>query len=311
MRHPHAIARGERGWPRYVFLGLSLLLGLGLAGMGCGRGPRVVVYCAQDQVHAEPLFAQFTRQTGIRVDAVFDSEAVKTVGLVNRILAEREHPQADLFWGNEEFQTRRLAAAGCLRGTNGWVAFGQRSRRLVASGRRPEWAQVGLAGLTNVALRGRVSIAAPWFGSTATHFTALRAEWGEDAWRAWCRALAANRVFLEEGNSRVVERVARGEAWVGLTDSDDIHAAQAAGQGVVAGPPLWQLRNTVAFLRGSTRPTAADRLAAFLQSAEAVQVLQQAGALEAPTRWEQEPAWDVLMRDYPSMAQELRGIFTP
>ena len=37
------------------------------------------------------------------VRAVYDSEAVKTVGLVNRLIAEKANPQCDLFWNNEEF----------------------------------------------------------------------------------------------------------------------------------------------------------------------------------------------------------------
>src|SRR6185503_12182774 len=66
----------------------------------------IVVYGAQDQFHAEPILQQFERETGIKVKAVYDSEAVKTVGLANRLLAERSHPQCDVFWGNEEMRTR-------------------------------------------------------------------------------------------------------------------------------------------------------------------------------------------------------------
>ncbi|MCW5560241.1 MAG: hypothetical protein KIT22_20675, partial [Verrucomicrobiae bacterium] len=88
----------------------------------------VVLYCAQDQVIAEPLLAEFTQQTGIRVRPVFDSEAVKTVGLANRLLAEQANPVADLFWGNEELRTRQLDARGVWLASNGWTAFGQRTR---------------------------------------------------------------------------------------------------------------------------------------------------------------------------------------
>ena len=37
----------------------------------------------------EPLFRSFFDATGIEVRAVYDSEAVKTVGLVNRLIAEK------------------------------------------------------------------------------------------------------------------------------------------------------------------------------------------------------------------------------
>src|SRR5438876_6327152 len=82
----------------------------------------VIVYCAQDQTYAEPIFRDFQRETGIKVRAVYDNEAVKTVGLANRLLAERNHPQCDLFWGNEEMRTRQLAAQNIFRETNGWTS---------------------------------------------------------------------------------------------------------------------------------------------------------------------------------------------
>ena len=91
----------------------------------------VIVYAAQDQVYAEPILREFENSTGIKVKAVYDSEAVKTVGLANRLLAERSHPQCDVFWGNEEMRARQLAAQGVFRETNGWAAFGHRSRRIV------------------------------------------------------------------------------------------------------------------------------------------------------------------------------------
>jgi iron(III) transport system substrate-binding protein len=106
--------------------------------------PVVILYCAQDQTYAEPLLKQFELETGIKVKALYDSEAVKTVGLANRLLAERSHPQCDVFWGNEELRTRQLAAQNVFRETNAWAAFGHRSRRivintnLVASGILPD-----------------------------------------------------------------------------------------------------------------------------------------------------------------------------
>src|SRR5262245_66172313 len=66
----------------------------------------VVVYASQDQVYAEPILKDFEKLTGIKVRAVYDSEAVKTVAIANRLLAERSHPQCDIFWGNEELRTR-------------------------------------------------------------------------------------------------------------------------------------------------------------------------------------------------------------
>ena len=71
-----------------------------LAGCSPG-GDSVTVYTSQDQVYAEPILQRFEQETGIRVRAVYDSEAVKTVGLVNRLIAEKNHPRCDLFWNHE------------------------------------------------------------------------------------------------------------------------------------------------------------------------------------------------------------------
>lgn len=273
---------------------MLLLALLGLAGCGGERGPEVVVYCAQDQVYAEPLLGEFTRSTGIRVRALFDSEAVKTVGLANRLLAEQAKPRADVYWGNEELRTRQLAAVAVFRASNGWSTFGSRSRCLVihtglvatvpaASTGMPATAPRSLVELTNAVWKGRLSLALPLFGSTATHFLVLRQQWGEAAWREWCRALLANEPFLEEGNSPVVRRVGRGEAWIGLTDTDDVRAGQKNGLPVAAlppGPGMLALPNTVGLVRGGPHPAEADRLAAYLLSEPVRKQLEEAGALE-------------------------------
>ena len=82
-------------------------------------GPHIVVYTSQDKVYAEELFKLFTGETGVEIRAVYDSEAVKTVGLANRLLAERSRPQCDVFWNNEELRTRQLAADGLFDGVDG------------------------------------------------------------------------------------------------------------------------------------------------------------------------------------------------
>ena len=73
-------------------------------------GPRVDlrVYVALDQEHSEALMDAFAAETGLVVDAEYDVEASKTVGLVSQILEERSRPRCDVFWNNELAQTVRL-----------------------------------------------------------------------------------------------------------------------------------------------------------------------------------------------------------
>ncbi len=207
-------------WWLFSIFGIALMLGLvELTYRFVGKKQnQVVVYCAQDRFYAEPIFRDLEKTAGIKVRAVYDSEAVKTVGLANRLLAERSHPQCDVFWGNEE--------------------IGYRSRRMVINTNQLSVASAphSLIDLTNETWRGKIALAYPQFGTTATHFHALRQHWGDDAWQIWCRALASNKPFLVDGNSVVVKVVAKGEAWIGLTDSDDIADGQREGLPIAACP---------------------------------------------------------------------------
>lgn len=302
---------------RWVWAAVSLALLVCGAISGCsGRGgDSVVVYCAQDQVVAEPVFAEFTRLTGIQIKPVFDSEAVKTVGLANRLLAEKAYPVCEVWWGNEEFRTRYLATRGVFASTNRIWTFGRRFRSLVvAEGAVAVPASV--LELTNSRWQGRVSVAFPMFGTTATHLLALRQRLGSEGWTAWCRALAANRPFIEEGNSMVVKRVARGEAVVGLTDTDDIAAGRREGlaiRGMM--PDEWMLAipNTVALVKPAAEGSPAMRLVEYLRSPEVIAKLVQEGALDALEHNSGvpglKPDWDAMIRDLDPATAELEAIF--
>ena len=95
--------------------------------------------------------------------------------------------------------------------------------------------------------------------------------------------LAANKTLLVDGNSVVVKMVGRGEAWIGLTDSDDIAAGQEEGLPVAPLPMSEEtllIPNTVAVVRGAPHPEAAQRLFEYLQRRDVVQQLVAAHALE-------------------------------
>ena len=300
---------------------LAALVTLGIAGCSpSGSTDRsVVLYCSQDQVIAEPVLAEFTRQTKIQVKALYDAEAVKTVGLANRLLAEKRRPRCDLFWGNEELRVRQLAAEGIWRETNGWAAFGQRSRRIVRHSQKltAEQAPHSLVELTNKIWQGKISLAYPMFGTTSAHFLALRQAWGEKAWLEWMTALAANHPFIEEGNSWVVQRIGRGEALVGLTDSDDAISAQREGLPIAiveSDAAMLCIPNTLGWVRGSTHTVEADALADYLRSPAVLDKMVKDGALQSAglkpmgTGW-LAPDWDQLVRSLGDGSAELERIF--
>ncbi len=91
---------------------VGLSIGLVLIGLSCrdrSDRPQVVLYCSVDQEIAEPIIAEFEKHSGVKVLAKYDTEASKTVGLVQRIRAEAAAPAADVFWSGEVFHTIRLA----------------------------------------------------------------------------------------------------------------------------------------------------------------------------------------------------------
>ncbi len=294
----------------------SLAMALFLTTPGCGsKNPStaVVLYCAQDQVFAEAILADFSRETGIVVKTVFDSEVVKTVGLANRLIAERNRPMCDIYWGNEELRTRQLLARGVLR-TDAWASFGQRTRTLVA--RSAADLPGSLVELTNSRWRGKVSLAYPLFGSTCAHFLVLRHHWGAPAWKVWCQALAANRPFLEEGNSQVVPRLQRSEVTVGLTDSDDVRAARREGAELAmasVGTETLPLPNTVALVAGRSDRPEVRRLYDHLQSPQVRQRLISVGAIDPESPGTSsvglDPNWGEILASLDAAIAELQEIF--
>src|SRR5262245_3094262 len=83
--------------------GLLLLLAI----VGCG-GPvpsDLVVYSALDGDFSEPVLEDFGKEQGLKVAPKFDTEAAKTIGLYQAIVAEKDRPRCDVFWNNEILST--------------------------------------------------------------------------------------------------------------------------------------------------------------------------------------------------------------
>lgn len=90
---------------------------------GCNRDQNttqgaVVIYASLDRTFSEPILLEFERETGIDVQVVYDTESTKSVGLANRIRAERHRPRCDVFWNNEILNTLLLERSGLLRATH-------------------------------------------------------------------------------------------------------------------------------------------------------------------------------------------------
>ena len=221
--------------------------------------------------------------SGAGVLPKFDVESTKTVGLTNLIIAEARRPRCDLFWNNEILNTLRLKEKGLLapfqpsragdlpetfKAKDGtWYGFAARARilivntKLVAEADRPK----GIKDLLDPKWKGKIGIAKPLFGTTATHAACLFAAWGDEKAKGYFRDLKANGVQVLSGNKQVATAVGAGQIAFGLTDTDDAMGEIDAGSPVAIVYPDRKpgelgtlfIPNTLAIIKGAPHPKAA------------------------------------------------------
>ena len=81
----------------------------------CGKkSNEVVVYTSVDQVFSEPILRDFEQETAIKVKPVFDTEETKSTGVLNRLIAEKDNPQCDVFWSGDPVRAIILRAPRSL-----------------------------------------------------------------------------------------------------------------------------------------------------------------------------------------------------
>lgn len=275
-----------------LFKILALLFVILSTGCGGGNEGEVVVYTSVDQVFAEPVLNDFERETGIKVKAVFDTEETKSTGVLNRLIAEANNPQCDLFWSGDPVRANVLKQKGIsepfspeaaqtipghfIDEEKHWTGFSSRARVLIYNKDLLPANQVptSILDLTKEEYRGKVTVANPLFGTTSFHMAAIFVELGDEQAKKWLDDLKANNVVIATSNGDVKKRVANGEVWLGLTDTDDANEAMKEGApiGVVF---LGQqdigtliIPNTLSLIKGSPNPDEARRLANYLMSEE-------------------------------------------
>ncbi len=299
-----------------------LLVPLLLLAPACGREPDLVVYIALDQHHSERLVEMFEERTGLEVEAHYDVERNKTVGLVNRIRSEAAHPYADVFWNNEIAHTIRLKEDGLTQpfdtrpGPDGapvpvlpenargipedfrdpeghWTGFAARARvilyreDLLPEGVSPPPSVDAMLDPARAAVGG---MARPLTGTTLTHFAMLSWLRGRETVQDWLRRAKASGLHLGAGNADVMRKVTEKDlAWC-LTDTDDAAAARRNGHPVQVlypgqgedEPGTLLIPNTICILRGAPHPEAARRFVEFVLSHEVEALLAASDSEQIP-----------------------------
>ncbi|MCD6402868.1 MAG: extracellular solute-binding protein [Candidatus Aenigmarchaeota archaeon] len=268
----------------------------------------VVVYVAHDQDYSEPILKEFEKQTGIKVKALYDTEATKTVGLVNRLLAEKNNPQADVFWNNEVMRSILLKELGILQpycSPNAkdipefykdpecyWTGFAARARVIIYNTEKiKENPPTSIFDFTDPKWKGKACIANPLLGTTSTHFAALFAALGDEKAKELLVKMKENDVKVVESNSMVRDQVVVGECWFGLTDTDDAYDAIREEKPVSFVFPDQKneqigdliIPNTVMLIKNSPHPENGKKLIDFLLTPEVEEKLAKI-ALQMPLK---------------------------
>ena len=203
----------------------------------------IVVYTSVDQVFSEPILKTFEEESGLKVKAIYDTEETKSTGVLNRLIAEKNNPQCDLFWSGDPVRTIVLKNRGITQAYQSpsargidpvfmdsehhWSGFSARARVLIYNKNLLDEATVphSIFDLTKERYKGQVAIANPLFGTTTFHIAALFTLLGDDAAKQFLQDLKKNEVIIATSNGEVKKRVMKGEIACGLTDTDDAYEA--------------------------------------------------------------------------------------
>ena len=269
------------------------------------KRPIVVVYVSEDRVFSEPILKDFEKETGITVKAVYDTEEAKSTGVMNRLIAEKSNPQADVYWANEPIRAEILKQKGVsapylspnakeipkiFKDPDGfWTGFSARARVLIVNSginERPE----SILAYTETRWRGKSVIANPLFGTTTAHIAALFTYWGNDRADAFMRAMKRNGVALSTSNGESADFVAAGRYAFSLVDSDDAVNRIRQGRPVTMvypdqkpdEPGCFIVPNAVLLIKGAPHPKEARRLVDYLLSKETEHKLAFADCAQIP-----------------------------
>ena len=302
-----ALRKSEIGMRRWMqaLAGIILTVLLTLT-LGCRGGSReVVVYVSEDQVFSEPILKDFEKVTGITVRAVFDTEEAKSTGVMNRLLAEKEAPQADVYWANELVRAEVLKQKGLAQPydspsakgipqefrdpDHGWTGFSARARVLIVQESiepHPSSVQAYL----DPAFKGKTAVANPLFGTTTAYAAALFVLWGEDRAKALFDGMKANGVRVTASNGDSADLVASGECSFALVDSDDAVSREKQGKTVVmvvpdqgeGQPGVFLVPNAAVLIKGGPHAENGKKLVDYLLSKETERKLAFADCAQIP-----------------------------
>ncbi len=265
----------------------------------------VVVYVSEDQIFSEPVLKDFETETGIQIMPVYDTEEAKSTGTMNRLIAEKNNPQADVYWANEPIRAEVLKQRGIItpyvsanardipdvfKDPEGyWTGFSARARVFVVNSRVANPPQ-SISAYTDPHWKGKAVIANPLFGTTTTQMAALFTLWGDERAKAFMQDMKLNQTKISTDNGESADLVASGEFDFSLVDSDDAVNRIRQGKAIkMVYPDQGQedigaliVPNAVLLVKGAPHPDKARKLIDYLLSRETERKLAFADCAQIP-----------------------------
>jgi len=216
--------------------GLAAALALVVAGVSHAQpAPNAVVnvYSARHYQTDEAMYANFTKETGIRINRIEGKEDE----LLERIRNEGASSPADVFITVDASRLELADKAGVFQPvqskaldaripsnlrTPNWFAFSTRARVIVygnKAGINPEWVQT-YEDLANPRLKGQVCVRSGSHPYNLSLGAALLTHDGEAKTEAWAKGLVANFARAPKGgDTDQLRAVAAGECGVALANT--------------------------------------------------------------------------------------------
>jgi iron(III) transport system substrate-binding protein len=208
----------------------TLVAGCG-GGDGSGSGATLTIYSGREEEIVKPLFEQFERATGTKLEVRYGDSAE----LAATLAEEGDNSPADVFFAQDAGALGAVAAEGRLaelpdkalgrvderyRDSEGrWVGTSGRARVVayntesVTEDELPD----SIADFAGARWKGKIGLP-PTNASFQAFVTAYRLAESEAAARTWLEDLKKNEPKFYEKNSQVVEAVAAGEIEVGFVN---------------------------------------------------------------------------------------------
>ncbi len=202
----------------------------------CGGGSdaadgTLTVYSGRSEELVGPLFAQFTEETGIEVQARYGD----TAELAAQLIEEGDASPAQVYFAQDAGALGAVDAAGLFaplpaavatavpeayRAPSGdWTGVTGRARVIAYDPQQVPAADVpqSVFDLTDPKWKGQVGIA-PTNASFQAFVTAMRVTEGDEATKQWLEGLVANDVQTYEKNALILDAVDTGQVQLGLVN---------------------------------------------------------------------------------------------